>query len=413
MSLSLYSSRQEEKLFIRRQARTWKRSGLIDDDQLREIVDHTDPNLRLTNLFFRMIFFIFACICASTLLGLFVWLTGMKGESAFAWTFIIAGMLFYVLAEYGVTEYRLYRHGIEEALAVSAMVLICSGLYIGVNNLFISGRFTPIHAIFLCLVFAISAGWIHLRFGYLYSAIISLIALCIIPFQMSLTPAGERGLLLLVLCLIVFMSTSFDKPDIEDSRKERNTLIQACLLVGVYFTVNLHILRLAGSTINDAGIIPLHPLVFAFPRNLKSFPSYVYWSSYVLTFLIPAIGITWGIRSRKRLIINGNLIFACLTLVTSKSYLGLEHYAWDPAILGIMLVIISIVMSRWLRSGPDGNRSGFTEKDILKPGTHGIKLADVAAALTPGFTDTRQPQAQSEAYFHEGKSGGGGASRDF
>ena len=40
------------------------RSGLINDDQLREIFVHTDPNLRLTNLFFRMIFFIFADLCA-------------------------------------------------------------------------------------------------------------------------------------------------------------------------------------------------------------------------------------------------------------------------------------------------------------------------------------------------------------
>jgi len=34
MNLSLYSVRQEENIYIRKQAQTWKRSGLITDDQL-------------------------------------------------------------------------------------------------------------------------------------------------------------------------------------------------------------------------------------------------------------------------------------------------------------------------------------------------------------------------------------------
>ena len=411
MNFSLYASRQEEDIFIRKEARTWKRSSLINDDQLREIFVHTDPDLRLTNIFFRALFFVFAQLCASTLLALFVWLTGMKTELAFAWTFIVAGVTFYFLAEYAVTKYRLYRHGIEEALAVFAMALICVGIYIGVNKLFVLGQWSARHLIFLCLLFAVSAGWIYLRFGYLYTAFISLIALCIIPFQLSLTPAGARVLLLFVLVPFFVISVLSHDRESEDFRKGRNTAIQASLLAGIYFTVNLQILRLAGSFANDTGMRHLHPLFS--PLNPQSFPSYLYWLSYLLTFLIPAFGIFWGVGNRKRLIINANLIFACLTLATNKSYLGLERYPWDPAIMGIMLVILSIVISRWLKNGPEGKRFGFTEKDILKPEAHGINVADVAAAFTPGLTDARQPQVQSEPYFDGGKSGGGGASKVF
>src|SRR5271157_801610 len=109
MNLSLYSSEQEENIFIRTEARTWKRSGLITDDQLTAIVDYTNPDIRQTNIFFRVIFFIFTYLCATAMLGLFVWITGIRGSMAFSSTLIIAGVIFYFLAEYVVTKYRFYR----------------------------------------------------------------------------------------------------------------------------------------------------------------------------------------------------------------------------------------------------------------------------------------------------------------
>src|SRR5664280_2427251 len=78
MNLSLYSSQQEENIFIRNQARTWKRSGLITDDQLTVVLDYTNPDVRQTNFFFRVIFFIFTTLCANALLGLFIWITGIR-----------------------------------------------------------------------------------------------------------------------------------------------------------------------------------------------------------------------------------------------------------------------------------------------------------------------------------------------
>ena len=206
------------------------------------------------------------------------------------------------------------------------------------------------------------------------------------------------------MCLIFFLTIIYDKPEIEDFRKERNTTIQADLLIAIYLTVNLHLLSVAGIFLGRASSINLY---------LKLFPPYICWLSYILTFMIPALGIYWGIKSRKRLILNASLVLACLTLATNKSYLGLTRYAWDPAILGIMLIGISIIISRWLKRGQDGNRYGFTESNILKPESHGISLSDVAVAFTPNFIDAQQPPSQPEKYFDGGSSGGGGASRDF
>ena len=404
MNYSLYSSAQEENIFIRKQAGTWKRSGLITDDQLSTITNLTDPDLQQTNIFFRILFFVFTILCASALFGLFVWIAGLKTSMAYSFTLIITGVIFYFLAENAVTKYHLYRHGIEEALALFSMSLLCIGLLIGLTELVLGETWSTHNTIALSLILATSAYWLYLRFGYLYAALTSLIAVCIIPFQLSLPPTNERLLLLLIFCLIYLVSLNNDKPNIDDFKKERNTTIQACLLIAIYLTVNLQILGAVGLLIEDTSIIHLRP---------KLFPSYIYWSSYILTFVIPALGIYWGIKSRKRFILNASLVLACLTLATNKSYLGMTRYAWDPAIMGIMLIGISIFISRWLKRGPDENRYGFTQSDILKPEDHGISLADVAAALTPGAIGAQQPPAQPEKYFDGGSSGGGGASRDF
>jgi hypothetical protein len=404
MNVSLYSSRQEENIFIRKQARTWKRSGLITDDQLKAIRDETDPEIRQANTFFRIIFFIFTSLCTPALMGLFsIIVRGITGM-AYSFTLIVTGGIFYFLAERAVRKYRYYRYGMEEALALSSMIMICIGLMNGPMELISGKQWSANHAIVLCLLFALNACWLYLRFGYLYAASIGLISVCLIPFQLSLPPESERGVLLIILCLVFFLNIIRDKPEKEDFRKDRNTTIQAYLLVAIYLTVNLEILGVTGLFMGDKRSIHAY---------MASFPPYAYWLSYILTFVIPVLGIYGGIRKRKRLIINASLVLACLTIATNKSYLGLTRYAWDPAIMGFMLIAVVIFMTRWLKSGSDSNRYGFTESNILKAESHGINLSDVAAALTPTLIDAPQAPSPPENDFKGGSSGGGGASGNF
>ena len=45
MNLCLYPSQQEENIYIRKQAQTWQRSGLITNEQLAGIDHLTDVNV--------------------------------------------------------------------------------------------------------------------------------------------------------------------------------------------------------------------------------------------------------------------------------------------------------------------------------------------------------------------------------
>lgn len=399
MNFSLYSPQQEENIYIRKQTKIWQRSGLITNDQLSAILGYTNPDVRQTNVFFRIIFFIFTYLCAGALLGLFIWMTDIRKPVPMSLTLIITGIIFYFSAEYVVTKFRFYRHGIEESLSLIAIALCCIGCGGLLNELGLSSKQTIIAAAILCSVLAY---WIYLRFGFLYASFISIVAICIIPFQLSLTPLTERLFLLAILCLILLINVVLDKPENEDFRKDKDITIQASLLAAIYFIVNLEIIGAFGLLTGDKSSVHLHP---------KSFSPYIYWSFYIFTFIIPVAGMYWGIKRRKRLILNASLIMACITLATNKSYLGMTRYAWDPAILGTVLVTLSIIINIWLNNGKDKARHGFTAENILKPESHGIGLADVAAAITPMATNI--DVQQQEKYFDGGTSGGGGASRNY
>jgi len=402
MMVVLYPPQQEENIYIRQQSQAWRRSSLITEEQLSAINEYTDIQLRQTNLFFRLLFFVFTILCVGAVVGLFVWLLDFKDADIIAVMLIFFGAAFYIAAECLAGKYLFYRHGVEEALAVMALVLFCAGCGILLSESHLT--LTQLRIVVPALL-AITVYWIYLRFGFLYAAIISIIALGVVPFQFNLSPVAERIMLFSVLCVIFVFSLLADKPDIEDFRKERYAKIQACLLAAMYLTVNLEILGFIGLIMQDTHVVHLNPQLF---------PPSIYWSSYVLTFLIPAAAVYWGIKSRKRLMINVGLVMACVTLATNKSYLGWTRYAWDPAILGIALVGLSLLITRWLNSGADQRRFGFTARDILKPEEGGITPADVAAALTPGVIDAQQPPTGTQQqYFKGGTSGGGGVEGKF
>ncbi len=106
----------------------------------------------------------------------------------------------------------------------------------------------------MCLLFSVISCLIYLRFGYLYAILIeALVPICMIPFQLSLSTAVERVVLFFVLCGILIFNLIVDKRENEIFRKDRYTIMQACLLVAIYLTVNLQIPGLADGLSEERG----------------------------------------------------------------------------------------------------------------------------------------------------------------
>ena len=250
-----------------------------------------------------------------------------------------------------------------------------------------------------------SAGafWLYLRFGFLYAAVISAACACLIPFQLSLPREYERAILAMILAIVFLMSIRSEQSETYDFKRERSEMLQACLLAGLYLAVNLRLPEMARAYFGS----------IAFYRPHAGFAPWFYWATYGLTFMVPALGLYLGLKSRKRLLTNVSLIAALLTLATNKDYLGFKHYAWDPAILGIVMVLVAVVLMRWLAVGPREARNGFTARNLLKPENHGISLADIGAAMIPGAVAAQPSPASPDKPFAGGQSGGGGASSGY
>ena len=216
--------------------------------------------------------------------------------------------------------------------------------------------------------------WLYIRFGFLYAALISTVALCVVPFQFSLAPLWERILLVLILGLLFFISLQTESDALEDFRKERKSILQACLFAGIYLTANLRIFAVAESWLDQTS---LHLIPYA------GFQPEIYWTSYVLIFLVPMAGLFLGIKKRKRALMNAAGIALAMSLATNKDYLGLKHYAWDPMIFGATLILAVILIIRWLAKGKNKERYGFTAESILKPERYGLSLTEIGAAVMP------------------------------
>ncbi len=119
---------------------------------------------------------------------------------------------------------------------------------------------------------------------------------------------------------------------------------------------------------------------------------------------MPVLVLAFGIMKRRRAFIDTGLLISLITVVVNKDYLGLKHYAWDPAILGILLLGTALASLRLLKN----SKQGFTSEDLLKPEGHGIDLAVIAAFAAPSAESPGPADP-----FSGGQSGGAGASRKY
>ena len=84
--------------------------------------------LRRTNIFLRLVLFLFTLIIVGAAVALFfVVLSPPAGQTTGVFLLIFAAVS-YAAAEFAVSRARLYRYGIEEALAACSVGFLCAGM---------------------------------------------------------------------------------------------------------------------------------------------------------------------------------------------------------------------------------------------------------------------------------------------
>jgi hypothetical protein len=388
-----YSSADEERIRVQAKVREWTRAGLLGAAQGAALDAQLRTDLRRTNWPLRGVLALFTGVMVAASVGLVFVTFDIQGSSAAAATCALAAVACIGIAEYLVRTFRLYRYGIEEMLAVSAVGLMSVSARM---MIWATPAGTHDEAFIAALVVAAGGGYaLFRRFGFVYAAVGGMVCAAMIPFQFNIGLRLQRVAAAAILGAMFARARAVHLRDGDDFPGDEYATLQAASWVGVYLAVNLHLF--------DA---------FNLWNPGKPTATWFYWCTYAATWLMPAWGLLIGIREKDREFLSVNLLLALATLATNKPYLGWPRQTWDPMLLGLLLMGSAVVLRRWLAAGPDGQRSGFTPARILDRDRAVLTLLSTASVAWQRHSPA-PAAAPAPSEFTGGRSGGGGGGADF
>jgi len=403
-----YGISSEEAVRARGLLKDWTGEGFLTAAQYQRMEQDTVCDLRRTNIFLRIVLFLFTLIIVGAVVALFFVGFRLLPEAHATGIFLlIFAAVSYAAAEVAV-QARLYRYGIEEALAVCSV----GCLYVGMEAASFGDRafsLEPGGAGFLvpasCVIVSL---WIWHRFGLPYAPLAAMIF--VLDLTSRLTSSHTAQHLIVAAFYIAGLITvtalrsrhRFTYLGITYLNDEYS-IAEALLWFGIYLAINLQLssLNLLGQWWSGA-------------RTTTEFSSTFYWATWVLIWCLPPVVLARGLRLKDRWVIAVGAAVAILTLVTNKPYLGWQRHTWDPMLLGALLIGVALFVRRWLANGPGEIRRGFTARRLSGKDKAWMNAGAIAFGLLSPNITTPSPQAGSpDVQFGGGDSGGGGATSDF
>ena len=389
-----YSADDEEALRTLALLKDWAGEGFLTGAQYRQMEPDTICELRRTNIFLRVVLFLFTLLIVGAFVGLL--LQSHPGTQAAGALLLFFAGVCYAGAEFAVSEGHLYRHGIEEALLACSVGFLC----VGISEAFFSEGARPLNPVVPIAGLLLSL-WIWHRFGLSYAFLAAMVFVVRLPGYWTASHWAQHLIVAVIFAAGLIAAITVRSRNRVDHLYERYSMAEALLWFGIYLALNLQLSSMNLLTHGWDNI-----------RNTSDFPKTFYWATWVAIWCLPPAVLWRGLRRKDRFIIAVGAIIAILTLVTNKPYLAWPRHTWDPMLMGALLVGIALFIQRWLKGGADGIRSGFTAHRLSGKDKQWMDAGSTAFNVLsqPGTTTaTAQPGHQ----FGGGESGGGGASSDF
>lgn len=364
-----YSREEEEGIRAQRMVREWTRSELLDPAQGARLEDELRVELRRTNPFLRAGLALFTALIVAASVALLMTLLDLRDEAAIAAISGLAALACIGLAEYLVHKFRCYRFGVEEALAVTAVVLVSIAGGELTSSFHLEPRGMP--GTVALLIGAAGGFGLYRRFGFVYAACGGIFCAAAIPFQLGLSAATQRLLAAATIASVLLVVRSKRLKYRDDYPGDEYGLLQAAALAGMYVVLNVELTD--------------------WYRVDQPFYGY----TYALTWALPLAGLALGIREKDRLLMDVSLVLALVSVLTNKAYLGSPQHAWDPCVLGVVLMTMAFAIRRWLSNGPGGERHGFTAARLLERDRAVLSAVGTASGYGRASARASLPQESS------------------
>lgn len=372
----------EERARNHERLRDWRSAGLLAADKAAEASALAGEAPAHAAWPLRILLFGFAALALAALSALMLKdLKGRVDSALVAW--IIAAAAVATAELLIIQRMKVRRFGAEEALITGAVVLLAYGA----ERLCLNGSRWHFSMMIFSSMLALGAGAAYLRYGYRLASFGAVVALGLLVGSFEYGENTTRVLLAGVYAALLAAATWW--PDLPRRERERLELVRFLLALSIPLFLNLRLDGLLQSWRNS-------PLTDAFGL-----------ATLAAIFIIPLVWLAWGARDRSRTILWAGGIGLLVAQCSIKPYLGLKRNAWDPAVLGLELMILALALKRWLDTGPGGRRGAYSSEALgdSGPGAAAGLLASVVAA-----SPSAQPHAQDRPQGGGGSFGGGGAS---
>lgn len=386
--MRIFSEEVEERAYRHARLAGWRRDGLATPDAASAIALEIGGAPERAAWPLRVVLFGVAAACGCAAYVLMV--KDLHDRSTEGLAALLAAVVALGAAEALISGFGFFRHGVEEAAVAGGVLssaLAFAFLIPGQRWSFSDKAFS------FALVSASAAAYARYGYRLAWGGIVG--GACLFAFSWHLGDHAARvltasffGSLLAALSFV---------PGIPGRERERLEIVRGALALGIALILNLRLGR----------IVSFGGAPFGGPSGAFE------WATFVAVFLIPAAWMAWGASTRSRSMIQAGALGLLVAVCSVKPYLGLKRNAWDPAVLGVELVVLALVLKRWLDAGPGRRRGPFSSESMgsAEPGgALGVLAGFVAAGPhfpTPGPQSPDVPRGQG------GDFGGGGASGSF
>jgi hypothetical protein len=382
--MNIYSQDDERAIRVQRLLHDWNTSGLISTEQRDRMLPDVQVDLRRTNLFLRGTLFVFAHMIITSAAGLVAITLPLDDRGVAMTVAAVVAAACFAAAQWLIGRYQLYRFGIEEAAAVASGVFFVIAVALAFD-----GRWLMLAVFGSATVAAIV---LFKRFGFVYAGVAAVALATFFVLDLQQTDTFRRLFAAILLLSVFFFARERRQDHDWEFPADSLAVIEAVAWGMLYLITNLKISSWLSA-----------------PDEVQAF----YWATYGLIWLLPAAGLWFAIRDRHRVMLDVNIVLAIITLSTNKPYLGALQRPWDPIVFGVLLVVVSLGVRRWIAAGAHGSRRGIVAHRLLESEKAALSMAGTATVLAPGAPPATARPTDVPPSFGGGRSGGAGASGSF
>lgn len=379
---------------VRAAARSWRKAGAIDGAALAAVEAAWPDDRRRVGPVFRVLLFVFALISIQGALG-FAWaLTGSNSEPVLAGMALVMGLLLLAATEYQITRMRRIQSGAEAATSFAGLQFLAGFVFWALYNAGAGERWTAGGMLLAAALLLAGAAW---RWGYpLYAGA----AMAALLGSFTVVPGGRLAWIALPLLSAAFLVRGSESDRLPPSLRASCAAALGVGLAGLYGALNV--------ASYDHGWLEV------WNGNPRPGPGSRIWPVlfWTATAVVPIVYLAIGLRTRRYVFLMVGAMAAVASAVTLRFYVHLAPLWVILTLSGAFLAGAVFALRRFLDSGPEKERGGFTAEPLFEDLAR-RRMLEAGAAILSLSPEARPVREEPKLTGGGGEFGGGGSSSEF